>query len=72
MTLEDRPRTQDELDLHGMGLPRELGGMNCPMILYFMGSELMARADVSVMAHFGFHGGIAMAMLWFSCLEGTT
>ncbi|MBT8491967.1 MAG: acyl-CoA dehydrogenase family protein [Deltaproteobacteria bacterium] len=61
-----------ELDLHGMCLPRSLGGLNCPMLLYFVTVELMARADVSVMSHFGFHGGIAAAMLLFSLKEGTT
>jgi alkylation response protein AidB-like acyl-CoA dehydrogenase len=61
-----------ELDLHAMCLPRELGGMNAPMLLYYVNSEVMARADVSTMAHFGFHGGIAMAMLMFSILEGST
>src|SRR5262245_18537865 len=25
-----------ELDLHGMTLPRELGGLNCPLLLYFV------------------------------------
>jgi len=60
------------LELHGMCLPRELGGMNAPMLLYYINSELMARADVSVMAHHGFHGGIAMAMLIFSVLEEST
>ncbi len=61
-----------KLDLHSMCLPRELGGMNAPMILYLINSESMARADVSTMAHHGFHGGMAMAMLVFSMLEGTT
>jgi hypothetical protein len=61
-----------DLDLHGMCLPRELGGMNAPMLLYFINSEMFARADVSVMAHHGFHGGIAMAMLMFSANEGST
>ncbi len=61
-----------ELDLHGMCLPRELGGMNAPMLLYYINSEMFARADVSVMAHHGFHGGIAMAMLMFSVHEGST
>lgn len=60
------------LELHGMCLPRELGGMNCPLMLYLFNTELFARADVSVMAHYGFHGGMAMAMLVFSILEGTT
>jgi alkylation response protein AidB-like acyl-CoA dehydrogenase len=61
-----------QLDLHGMCLPRELGGLNAPMLLYYINSEIMGRADVSVMAHHSFHGGIAMAMLIFSILEGTT
>ena len=61
-----------ELDLHRLNLPRELDGMNCPLILYFISAELMARADVSVMAHHGFHGGMALAMLAFSIREGST
>ncbi len=61
-----------ELELHGMCVPRELGGQNTPAILYFMNAEIMARGDVSVMAHHSFHGGIALAMLVFSVLEGTT
>ena len=52
-----------ELELHGMCLPRELGGLNCPFLVYLISSELLSRADVSVMTHNGFHGGIAMAML---------
>ncbi|NNE17090.1 MAG: hypothetical protein HKN10_01315 [Myxococcales bacterium] len=62
----------NELDLHGLPIPRELGGMNAPMMLYFMNSELMARADVSAMAHHGFHAGIAMAAIVFSALEGSS
>ncbi|MCA9655287.1 MAG: acyl-CoA dehydrogenase family protein [Myxococcales bacterium] len=61
-----------ELDLHRLNLPRELDGMNCPLVLYMVNCELMARADVSVMAHHGFHGGMALAMLAFSIREGTT
>ena len=61
-----------ELDLHGMCLPRELGGLNCPLVLYFLATELFARADVSVMSHFAFHGGMATAMLNLSMIEGTT
>jgi len=60
------------LELHGMCLPRELGGMNCPLALYMITHELFGRADVSMMAHFGFHGGMAMAMLVFSLMGGTT
>jgi alkylation response protein AidB-like acyl-CoA dehydrogenase len=61
-----------ELGLHGLNLPRELGGMNAPMLLYFIHSELLARADISVMAHHNFHGGTAMAMFVLSLMEGTT
>ena len=59
-------------DLHQMCIPAELGGMNCPLLLYFLTGEMFARADVSTMAHFSFHGGIAMAMLVYSIREGTT
>ena len=60
------------LDLHGLPVPRELGGMNAPMIVYFINGELMARADVSAMAHHGFHAGMAMGALVFSALEGSS
>ena len=61
-----------ELELHGMCLPRDLGGMWAPLLVYWMTAEMLARADVSVMAHHGFHGGIALAMLIFSLEEGST
>jgi len=61
-----------DLDLFGLTLPRDLGGSNAPMLLYFINAELIARSDVSVMTHYGFHGGIAMAMLVLSVLEGST
>jgi alkylation response protein AidB-like acyl-CoA dehydrogenase len=61
-----------ELGLHGLNIPRELGGMNAPMLLYFFNSELLARGDISVMAHHNFHGGTAMAMFVLSVMEGTT
>ncbi|MEO1272013.1 MAG: acyl-CoA dehydrogenase family protein [Myxococcota bacterium] len=60
------------LGLHGMCLPRPLGGLNCPLALYMTSMELFARGDVSVCAHHGFHGGMAMAMLFYSIMEGTT
>jgi alkylation response protein AidB-like acyl-CoA dehydrogenase len=61
-----------ELGLHGLCVPRELGGMNAPVLLLQMNNELFARADVSVCAHHGFHGGMALAALMYSVLEGTT
>ncbi len=61
-----------ELELHGLCMPRELGGLNAPFLLYLVNVELFARADVSVMAHHGFHGGMALAMLLLSTREGST
>ncbi len=60
------------LELHGLCLPRELGGMNCPILLYMLMTEMFGRADVSISAHHGFHGGMAMALLAYSIEEGTT
>ena len=33
---------------------------------------MFARADVSICAHFGFHGGMALCMLIYSIMEGST
>jgi alkylation response protein AidB-like acyl-CoA dehydrogenase len=59
-------------DLHRLCLPRELGGLNAPLMTYFLGGEMIARADVSCMTHFSFHGGMAMALLAYSVHEGST
>ena len=61
-----------QLGLHTLALPRDLGGMNAPLMLYMINAELLARADASTMTHFGFHGGIALALLVYSIHEGTT
>ncbi len=60
-----------ELGLHGMCLPRDLGGLNSPAMVYFIVSEMLARGDVSIMTHVGFHSAIATAMLLFSVDEGS-
>ena len=60
------------LDLHSLSIPRELGGVNCPMLIHFVVTELLARGDVSVMAHYNFHSGIALSLLMYSVHEGTT
>jgi 3-(methylthio)propanoyl-CoA dehydrogenase len=70
--LEGINKKMSELGLHGMMLPRELGGQNAPILLYFINGEMIGRADVSLMAHYGFHGGMAMAMFLLSVLEGST
>ena len=61
-----------DLDLHGMVIPRDLDGMNCPMLLHSLTSEIFARADVSLVGHYGFHGGIAISLLLYSIMEGST
>ncbi len=63
-------RGMRELGFFGLSLPRELGGMNGPIALYFMANELLARGDVSVMTHFGMHGGVALSLLQFAAREG--
>jgi 3-(methylthio)propanoyl-CoA dehydrogenase len=60
------------LDLHGLCVPRELGGHNCPLLVFQFTNEMFSRADASVVAHHGFHGGMAMAMLVLSIREGST
>ena len=60
-----------ELGLHGLCVPRAFGGMNAPLTVYLLMAEIVARGDVSVMTHLGFHGGIATAILLYSALEGS-
>lgn len=60
------------LELHGLSVPRELGGSNAPHLLNMICAEIFARADVSMMTHHSFHFGIAMALLVYSMNEGTT
>jgi alkylation response protein AidB-like acyl-CoA dehydrogenase len=61
-----------EMGLNGLCLPRELGGLNCPSLIYFIVAELMGRADVSVMTNYGFHAGIAASLMLYSIEEGST
>jgi alkylation response protein AidB-like acyl-CoA dehydrogenase len=61
-----------QLELYALCAPREVGGTNAPLALYYLTSEIFGRADVSTLAHYGFHGGMALAMLMFSIREGTT
>jgi alkylation response protein AidB-like acyl-CoA dehydrogenase len=70
--LEGLSRKLGELGVHGLMLPRELGGQNAPILLSFINGEMLARADVSLMTHVGFHGGMGLAMLMLSILEGST
>lgn len=40
-------------DLMGMVLPRKYGGLNIPLTIYMMATEMVARADASLMNIFG-------------------
>jgi alkylation response protein AidB-like acyl-CoA dehydrogenase len=70
-TLEAVYQGLKERELWGMSVPRELGGSNCPLALFFVTAEILARADVSIMTHFGFHSGIALALLMYAAREGS-
>lgn len=60
-----------DMGLHGLTIPRELGGMNCPLVLYFVLGEVISRADCGTMTHFGFFGGIAQTLLAYAAREGS-
>ena len=70
--LEEIFRKMGELDVHGMCMPRELGGVNAPILLYNVHNELLGRVDQAAMTHYSFHAGMALAMLALSIEEGTT
>ncbi|MCP4498871.1 MAG: hypothetical protein GY822_02755 [Deltaproteobacteria bacterium] len=60
-----------EMGAFGLSLPRNVGGMNAPLVLSCVFYEMLSRADVSVMSHFGFHAGIAQALSLYSLEEGS-
>ncbi len=43
-------------DLQGFTLPRKYGGINCPILIYTMATEMVARGDCSFMNMFGLQG----------------
>lgn len=43
----------NKAELMGMTLPRKYGGLNCPMTIYMIATELVSRADASLMNLFG-------------------
>lgn len=61
----------DEMGMYGLSVPRELGGMNLPVIVYFIVNELFARGDVSTMTHFAFHAATSGALVQYSLAEGS-
>ncbi len=45
-----------QADLMGFTLPRKYGGLNCPSLVYTMATEMVSRADASLMNLFGLQG----------------
>lgn len=45
-----------QADLMGFTLPRKYGGLNCPNVIYTMATEMVSRADTSLMNLFGLQG----------------
>ncbi len=45
-----------QADMMGFTLPRKYGGLNCPVILYTMATEIVSRGDCSFMNMFGLQG----------------
>ncbi|MDR2116483.1 MAG: acyl-CoA dehydrogenase family protein [Planctomycetaceae bacterium] len=45
-----------QADMMGFTLPRKYGGLNCPILIYTMATELVARGDGSFMNMFGLQG----------------
>jgi len=61
-TVSLHPLVQENLDrlsqadLMGFTLPRKYGGLNCPTLIYTMATEMVSRADCSLMNLFGLQG----------------
>lgn len=70
--LEELVEQMNALELHGLSIPREYGGQNCPSTLYFLTTEIFSRADVSVTGFWGFYGGLATSLHSWSIFEGST
>jgi alkylation response protein AidB-like acyl-CoA dehydrogenase len=45
-----------QADVMGFTLPRKYGGLNCPCLIYTMATEMISRADTSLMNMFGLQG----------------
>ncbi len=60
-----------DLGLYGLNLPRSLGGLNVPFVTFFVVCEMLGRADLAVVGHYGFHAAIATTLLDYSLKEGS-
>ena len=45
-----------QANMMGFTLPRRYGGLNCPNLMYTMATEIVSRADTSMMNMFGLQG----------------
>ena len=54
--VQDNLRDLSQADLMGFTLPRRFGGLNCPNLVYTMATEIVSRADASLMNIFGLQG----------------
>ena len=45
-----------QADMMGFTLPRKYGGINCPILIYTMATEIVSRGDCSFMNMFGLQG----------------
>jgi alkylation response protein AidB-like acyl-CoA dehydrogenase len=60
-----------DMGLYSLNLPRALGGLNAPITIYFVISEMLGRADTALVSRYGMHVGIAMSLLAYSLKEGS-
>ncbi len=54
--VKENLKVLSQADLMGFTLPREYGGLNCPVLVYTMATEIISRADGSLMNLFGLQG----------------
>ena len=54
--VEENLKRLSQADLMGFTLPRKYGGLNCPSLVYTMATEMVSRADASLMNLFGLQG----------------
>jgi alkylation response protein AidB-like acyl-CoA dehydrogenase len=54
--VQENLRRLNQAELMGFTLPRRFGGLNCPNLIYTMATEMVSRADVSLMNLFGLQG----------------
>lgn len=54
--VQENLRRLTQADMMGFTLPRKYGGLNCPSLVYTMATEIISRADTSLMNMFGLQG----------------